>query len=349
MNTEDFIEQYFYFPFSDCIDKIQQKNDGFDIEIVSAQANVNLEISKLTNKYTVKNTIISANPAKENLIIICIKDNPNLLNFCLTKIQENDISNYSDIFVVDDRPSSTDNLDIVKEHKNISYCQINNDMNIFNYSVINNIAAAYGRYLDKKRLIFWNSDLWPTTKYTIPNLLEKHISNQSNISGTKLIYPSQEDYGIFFGKYNHILGQNLQNAFLTIQHGGIIWGYQKAFQSLYPTHQWRFYPRDHDMASVDNRCLAVTGALHIINIEDFIELGGYSVSFSVSFQDIDICQRAYKSKMKVYYFGTEELFHAETITNKVSYNTGSQQMMSDNIIYRYVWSKSLPKLLGYTL
>lgn len=348
MNRETLISKYLHFDFGKCLENINKQQNQFELRIPYLVVNKENNFLEKHNSYHISSKILSTDINKQNLIIICIKDNSDLLNFCLQNIYKNDAYQYCDVLVIDDRPSSTANVDVIEKYNGTSYCKITNTDNIFNYSVINNIAASYAKYLGKKRLIFWNSDIWTNRKNTLPNLIEKHINNKSDISGTKLIYPSQNDYNVFFGKYNHILGKNLQKVFLTIQHGGIIWGYQKIFESLYPTHQWRFYDRNHDLACIDTRCFAVTGALHIINLESFMRLGGYGISFAVSFQDIDLCQRAAQAKMKIYYLGTEEMFHAETITNTISYNLWSTPMITDNILYKTIWSKELPKLLGYS-
>lgn len=350
MNITEFIEKYLHFPFNDCLGKIDATPDQFDIEIRSIYHNNQFELIEANNRYYINTEYVSIDTSKKNLVIICIKDNPDLLSFCLKNLYSHDIYSYCNILVIDDRPTSPDNYNVIKNYNNILYCKISNDKNIFNYSVINNIAAAYGKYIGSERLVFWNSDMWTEHHHVLPNLLDKHINNHSTISGTKLVYPSQQDYETFFGKYTHVLGEHIKRAFLTIQHGGIVWNYNTKAECLLPAHQWRFYNQDYDFASIDNRCFAVTGALHIINTDSFIDLGGYGVSFSLSFQDIDLCQRAVRSNKKVYYFGTEHMFHAETITNTGSYNHNiNSPMITDNMIYRLIWSKELPKLLGHRI
>jgi GT2 family glycosyltransferase len=118
---------------------------------------------------------------------------------------------------------------------------------------------------------------------------------------------------------------------------------------LRPSHQWRFYQQDHILASTDQRCFAVTGALHVINTKDFVDLGGYSCCLASSYQDIDLCQRAVQKQLPVYYIGSEFMFHAETITNVDGQNINNSRLyQSDRLVYEYIWQPQIQKLLGMT-
>lgn len=348
------IEQYLFFPFDDATSSITQEYSKIEIPtiLLSLNQNNSIDFYEDRNTFTVfgKN-IESANTQKQNVIIICIKDNPILLDFCLKQIRLNDIDQYCDVIVIDDRPSNTDNEQIVQKY-GYMYIRIINTSNIFNYSVLNNIGATYANKLSKKRLIFWNSDLWAENKNTLPNLLKKHINYNSAISGTKLVYPSQEYYNEIFPDKQHVLGKKLQSSYNTIQHGGIVYVSLKSHiypkPLLHPIHQWRFYDRYHSLANIDTRCFAVTGALQIINTKDFLYLKGYCCSLYTAYQDIDLCQKAVKENIKVYYLGSEEMFHAETITNIDGQNNRQSSLWaSDRLLYDYLWCNKLSNILGF--
>lgn len=352
MTTDKFIDQYFVFPFEDTIVSLIDDNHHFDMRNIEFSLVDNeLFAKEKINSHTIDGDFQYMDHTKENGLIICIKDNPKLLSFCLDQIRKQEIDQYCDIIIVDDRPTSDSNLQIVKSFQ-YNYCKITNSLDIFNYSVLNNIAACYASIFHKKRLIFWNSDMWSDNHNTLPQLLNKHISHNSSITGIKLIYPQKKDYEKIFSEYNHVLGEHINKFYGTIQHGGIFFIPSRSVlsnnQPMYlPSHLWRFYEADHQLASIDTRCFAVTGACHVIETGDFIKLGGYACSLAAAYQDIDICQRAVEKNMSVYYIGSEQMYHAETITNDdgKKFNT-SPIYLSDKLAYTYVWQSKIQNLLG---
>jgi hypothetical protein len=355
MNRDFFIKKYFNFPFSKIVSLLNTNNAfcEFDFDQIFLSLSENrkdIQVSERVIKYSCRTDIGDVDNQKENIIIICIKDNNHLLNFCLDNIYQNNIDQYCDILVIDDRPLSSDNHFLCL-NKKITYCQINNTDDTFNYSIINNIGASYAKLFDKKRILFWNSDLWTDNPNTLKNILKAHIDKNSTITGTKLIYPNQSDYQNLRVQ-EHVLGKHLANSYGTIQHGGIIFIPSPCLVNpkslmFMPSHQWRFYQQDHSLASIDQRCFAVTGALHIINIKDFLDLGGYGCCLASSYQDIDLCQRAVQKQMPVYYIGSEFMFHAETITNVDGQNINNSKLyQSDRLVYEYIWQPQIQKILG---
>lgn len=355
MNRDLLIEKYFTFPFDNIVSLIGADNESWHFDFNKIALSVSedkqaVHLSENIAKYTCSTKIGDISSTKENIIIICIKDNNHLLKFCLDNIYKNNINDYCDLLVIDDRSSSRDNEEICI-HNKITYCKLDNLYNEFNYSIINNIGASYARLFDKKRILFWNSDLWTDSINTIPNILKEHIANNSSITGIKLIYPDQSYYQKLLVK-EHVLGKTLENSYNTIQHGGIIFIPSPCMVNnnllmFMPAHQWRFYPKDYGLASLNCRCFAVTGALHVVNTKDFLDLGGYGCGLATSYQDIDLCQRAVQNNLSVYYIGSEYMLHAETITNEdgKKYHT-SLAHQSDRIIYEYIWQSKMPQLLG---
>lgn len=291
------------------------------------------------------------------VIIICSKDLDQVLKFSLSKLKDFSYLDNYDIVLVDDR-SSTDNIVNISDEFETSCIRIDNTLDIFNYSIINNIAAAYALSLNKKLLIFYNNDVWPSNHTVLDSLVDKHHLYKSDITGCKLLYPSKNDYENI-GKPPHLLQDYLDKIYSTIQHGGIEFilrhssfmdnsrTYAGPKITFAPTHSWRFYRQDTTMSSYDTRCFAVTGALHIINSSSFVELGGLNPSLGTTFQDIDLCIRAIESNRSVYYIGSEHLFHAESITNSRDNITQSPDFISDNILWDLSWGKKLPNLLGF--
>jgi len=318
----------------------------------------NIEGSITNNLYTFTLKRCRFNDEKKSLIIICSKDNANILEFTLKKLYDYGVLKNHDVLLVDDRSVSSDIL-LLSDKYQISYLRIDNSINIFNYSIINNIAVSYANYYNKELLIFHNNDLWPIDKYSLDNLIKKHFQYNSTISGCKLLYPSEKEYQEI-GKPKHLLDDNLSNAYETIQHGGVFFTLRaSAFSDdarffgnsnlvLTPCHSWRFYKKNHHIASQDSISESVTGAIHIISTKNFISLGGLNTGMSIAFQDIDLCLKAIENKMTIYYIGSETMIHAESITNAKEGVTKTADFSSDHVLWDLLWGVKLPHLLGYS-
>lgn len=294
---------------------------------------------------------------KKSVIIICSKDNAQILEYSLSKLKEFKLNIDHDILLVDDR-SASDSVYSLAEKFNTSYLRINNSTNIFNYSILNNIAACYTIHYGKELLIFYNDDMWPSHHDSLSRILNLHQTHSADITGVKLVYPSKTQYEEL-GKPYHLLETNLDYIYDTIQHGGIFFSASPSLFidqnrtflnpsiSLKPFHTWRFYRKDYQLASVNMRCYAVTGALHIIKSSTFMDLNGFNIGMGCSFQDIDICLRAIEFNKTILYVGSEYMYHAESITNAKEKITQQPEYISDNILWDLVWSVKIPHILGF--
>lgn len=353
------IQQYIRFPFDSLkgygnfaenqkneihLDKIVFLNNENAQQIQKAIIRTEFKFELCRNRFT----------DKDSVIIICSKDNSNILDYTLSKIYQYEINNQHDILLVDDRSISDNILNLSDKYKT-SYLRIDNNDNIFNYSVLNNIAASYAQYYNKKLLVFYNNDVWPSHENSFKNIIAKHKISNADLSGCRLVYPTESDY-LSLGKPQHLLDSFIDKVYNTIQHGGIFFFFRKSWfldndgkgQLVYvPNHLWRFYQHDHPIASSDSRCYAVTGAVHIIDTQKFIDIGGLNHSMSTTFQDIDLCMKLLENNMNINYIGSEYMYHAESITMLKENWHKKQQFISDNILWDYIWGPKLPKILGY--
>jgi len=293
----------------------------------------------------------------KHIIIICSKDNGKILDHTLDILKQYRINESYDILLVDDRSVSNDILELSDKYET-SYIKISNDNDIFSYSAINNIAACYAKHHNKELILFYNNDLWPSSESTIDNLIKKHYDHKSDISGCRLIYPTQEEYEQL-GKPNHLLSTHLDKIYGSIQHGGIHFilrngtfldsnrKYYGDHVVLAPTHLWRFYDKDTKLAKTDALCYAVTGAIQIIKTETFISLNGFDDGLCTAFQDIDLCLKAVEKNLSVNYFGSECMAHAESLTQAIEQNNYQKTITSDNVWWDIKWGTKLPYLLGF--
>lgn len=342
------IKIYDIFPFPEISGSILKNTNSFSVDLNKSSWSIdidfNITVTGETHRYDVDFKLNKFNHLNRLAIVVCVKDNPNILNFCLDNLQKCRINKYCDILIIDDRSKDDSNLELAKKY-NCSYIKVNNSADIFNYSNLNNIAAAYCNFFEKQKMICWNSDMWTDNPDTFLKILDCHHFANSSITGTRLIYPPKEQYENIFGSYKHVLGDSMDKYYNTIQHGGIVYVpsnslLKKNHLTLLPFHQWRFWNKDYYMANLDIPCVAVTGALHVLNLADFISLGGYNMSLASSFQDIDLCQRAIQKGKTVLYAGSQQLYHAETITNNSEGNLKKPTMVSDRILYEYIWWKN---------
>ena len=323
--------------------------------------------SEITNTITVERYLVSKNNSELNVsvvdnlvnfsllrdkfsskpgcIIICSKDNSHILKYCLEQIKKYGIDKEHDVLLVDDRSQTMDILKLSDEYET-SYLRVENNNDIFNYSLLNNIAAMYCLNKNKELLIFYNNDLWPENEKTLPNIIDLHKKNKASITGCRLVYPTKEHYEEL-GNPQHLLEKYFDQLYSTIQHGGIFFDSPAHSNYPAPSHLWRFYPKDTSMACDNNRCFAVTGAIQVINTKDFFDIQGFNIGMGGAFQDIALCIEAFKQNKIVYYVGSEHMYHAESLTNVTEKITLTPDYASDYLLWEYLYGIHIVYILGY--
>jgi O-antigen biosynthesis protein len=148
------------------------------------------------------------------------------------------------------------------------------------FSVTCNVGAviAPGEWL-----LFTNNDV-----ELLPECVSRMmaVSTRRTIVGAKLLYPDQR-----------------------IQHGGVFYDRNTGCFD----HRHRFRERMYVPACYTDYSL-VTGALILIHRDLFQELNGFSLDFSMSYEDIDLCLRALSRGAHIIYQGAAEAYHSEGST-----------------------------------
>jgi len=351
---------YFNFDFSifnqiDCskVNKVYKfSNPRFFIEQSAFNANSpNLQATFFLDDYLFSLRLENFKEKNDNVVLICIKDNSELLDFVLSKIKKSADENCCDILVIDDRPEN-DSVFQVAIKNQISYLQVSNSADIYSYSMLNNIAVYVASVFGKKTCLCWNCDMWPADDQCLSSLLNKHFEHNACLSGTRLIYPSEADHRQIL-KWVPNTNQKIGDQFGKIQHGGIYFqpfsrGETRSSIIFEPVHQWRYFESDHFLACRDMPIPAVTGAFWIINCKDFIEAGGLNPSLPCILQDIDFCLKLTMNKKMVYYLGSNFLYHAEGFFH-TKFKTAEDVKISDKTIYHCIWAKHIEVILGLTL
>ena len=243
-------------------------------------------------------------------------------------IHTHNINNVANILLIDDRPTDGSNKNIAIEF-GCSYLKVTNSQNIFNFSMLHNLAThiLYRRHKSLKTIILWNADLWTKDSDTLPKLLKLHQENQSTISGTKLLYP---DSDCPLSSPSPHPGK--------VQFGGSMFAPRTDMGGLFPFHLYRGFDSEDEKVNCNKGEVFITGAFMIIDAKWFIKSGGFCPLYMVGYQDADLCLRAQTERKKVYYFGKNlELYHYESYVRGIENKNLNQIPFPDTHLYVYFW------------
>ena len=220
-------------------------------------------------------------------VIIPNKDEKETLQTCLEMLEKNTGYQNFEIIIVENN-STTD--EIFRYYKELSG---NRKIHLlrwgkeFNYSAINNFAAAHAK---GEYLLFLNNDV----KSINPDWLEEMLGvcQRPEVGGVgaKLIYPDN-----------------------TIQHAGCVIG-----MGGIAGHMFVDMPADHTgylhKASLLQDMSAVTAACMMMKKAAFEEVGGFTEELSVAFNDVDLCLKVRETGRLIVYDPYVQLYHMESKT-----------------------------------
>jgi len=270
-------------------------------------------------------------------ILLCIKDNAELLQFTLNNMKQNKIFDFANVLIIDDR-SETDHIKTIALESDCSYMRVDNTANQFNFSMLHNLAthALKTKSPNLKDIILWSSDLWTNNPEVLPTLYRKHTENKNTITGTKLLYPTK-----------NFLYHKPDRAD-KVQYAGSMFGPRPNEVGLFALHMFRGYPKDDPKVNCDKGELFITGAFLIIDAEWYIKTGGFCPSLKASYQDVDLCLRANEQNRRVMYYGEElYLYHYENLTLDATKEDLKKVQLSDTLWYKGFWEPQRIKNLLY--
>jgi len=272
--------------------------------------------------------------ASKPTAIIPIRDCSDIVTMCMDCMKETGAFDLMNVIIVDDR--STEDIGSIASKYCVSYLRVDYD-STFNFSMLCNLAAKVCHDLGNTQVIMWNADLFISDISNLHRFIEKHNKLGSTISGAKLLYPPDE-YSMGHGDTQNILDNfpSMVGKWRgTIQFGG--GGFVKTPESplqYSPIHMYRF--TNDPAASVDSTAAFVTGAMHMIQLEQFVSIGGYNPSLEKNFQDVDLCLIL----GNVHYFGKDIAFyHDESPSFSKHNNKSGQQILSDHMLYGLLHNK----------
>ncbi len=153
----------------------------------------------------------------------------------------------------------------------------------FSSSINNGAEKATSQYL-----ILLNNDIVVTAGWLSAMIAVLEREPTVGIVGSKLLYPDG-----------------------TVQHAGVSF----TDESL-PLHAFQYAQRDHPSVSAEREFQAVTGACLAIRRELFTRVGGLSLRYRNSYEDIDLCLAVRQLGHKVIYTPHSVAYHFESKTAK---------------------------------
>ena len=250
-------------------------------------------------------------------IVIPSKDNPKLIETCLSGIKNAKIKsgiNTIEVVIVDNgsaegsRALITDVIKTVScgSEENMKADEYNAELSVyegdggirvkyvykpetFNFSAMCNLGVklSSGQYL-----LFLNDDIEITDELFIQKLLYFAKMDHVGAVGCKLLYPGEEG---------------------RIQHTGIT-----VLKYPGPSHKLSTFTDDKEYYFGRNSgvhdCLAVTGACLMVSREKYFKTGGFHDKMKVGYNDVDLCVSLYENGLMNVVNNDCILIHHESVT-----------------------------------
>ncbi len=218
-------------------------------------------------------------------ILICNKDHKDILERCISSIEEKTTWNNYELIICENNSTEDD----IREY----YEKLGADPKVrivtwkggseFNFAALNNFAAknAKGDYL-----ILLNNDTEVIEGGWIEALLESAQKVNTGAAGCLLVYPDD-----------------------TIQHAGMCFSGGDVFHL--GMHETVTYPGFLGCYARPREVSSVTAACMMVRKDIWDKLGGLDEDFKVAYNDVDFCLRARFAGYKIEYTPYAKLYHHE--------------------------------------
>jgi glycosyltransferase involved in cell wall biosynthesis len=225
-------------------------------------------------------------PAPLVSIIIPTRDRAALLERCIASIHARSDYRPFEIIVVDNGSVEEETFAFFRKAETENSIRVLRDTGPFNYSRLNNSAAAQAH---GDLLVFLNNDTEIDDPEWLTEMVRHALQPEVGAVGARLWYPDG-----------------------TLQHGGVVLGLGGVAGHAFP-HIPRGHPGYFNRAMLQQNCSAVTGACMAVRRAVFEELGGFDeVNLGVTFNDIDFCLRLAERGYRVVWTPYANLIHHES-------------------------------------
>jgi O-antigen biosynthesis protein len=229
-------------------------------------------------------------PAPLVSLIIPTRDGYDILKTCIESIVKRTRYPHYEILVVDNQSTCIKTLTYLGELSAAGTVKVLTYNHAFNYSAINNFAAAHAQ---GGLLGLINNDVEVISPDWLTEMVSHAMRPQIGCVGAKLYYPDD-----------------------TIQHGGVVLGIGGV-----AGHSHKYYPRSangyFDRLRVVHNVSAVTGAALMLRKNLFDSVGGLDdAHLAVAFSDVDLCLKVMAAGYRNVWTPFAELYHHESISRK---------------------------------
>jgi GT2 family glycosyltransferase len=249
---------------------------------VAARVSILEDISQLRVRFAIPE------PAPEVALIIPTKDQVDILRTCVTSILEKTVYPNFTITIVDNRSELAETKEYLSYIARNEKVTVLRDERAFNFSAINNRAAA----LQKAPILgLINNDIEVIAPLWMSELVGSLWRDSVGAVGARLYYPSN-----------------------ILQHGGVVLGIGGV-----AGHSHKGRPRSDvgyfNRIILPHNVSAVTAACMLVKREVFERVGGLDEgTLSVAFNDVDLCLKIRQLGMRIVYNPHAELYHHESIS-----------------------------------
>lgn len=224
-------------------------------------------------------------PAPRVSIIIPTRDGLDLLRQCIESVLAKTTYPNYEIIVVDNGSVKPETLDYFSHLTTQPNVRVLHDDSPFNFSALNNRAAAQagGDYL-----CLLNNDIEVITPDWLDEMVSIAAQPGSGAVGARLWYPND-----------------------TLQHGGVLLGLGGVAGHMHANlRRWQlgYFGR----AVTTQNLSAVTAACLVIRKSIYDQVGGLNEELAVAFNDVDFCIRVLKAGYRNVWTPHAELYHHES-------------------------------------
>ena len=237
-------------------------------------------------------------------ILIPSKDNPEVLRKCISSVYDKSTYKNYEIIVIDNG-SNESNKAIIEEMKGkYPFAYLHRPME-FNYSAMNNIAAAEAK---GSVLLLLNDDMEVVTADWLERMVGQLMQEDIGAVGAKLLYPDST----------------------LIQHVGVTNAVDGPVHKLLRKDDTFSY--NHGRNKLIYNVIGVTGACLMVRKSDYDRVGGLKEDLRVAYNDVDLCFSLYELGLRNVIRNDVILYHHESLSR-------GADIMSDEKMKRLKWER----------
>jgi glycosyltransferase involved in cell wall biosynthesis/predicted SAM-dependent methyltransferase/cephalosporin hydroxylase len=219
-------------------------------------------------------------------VIIPTRNGSDLLRKCIESISKKTTYPNFEIIIIDNGSDDEHTLDYLRELMSRSRISVIRDERPFNFSALNNVAAAHA---NGSVLALINDDIEVITPNWLTEMVSHALRPDIGAVGAKLRYPNDR-----------------------IQHGGVVLGVGGMASHAHKgmvIEDYGYFGR----ATLIQNFSAVTAACLVVRKDLYLEVGGLNeVELAIGYNDVDFCLKLREAGYRNLWTPLAELYHHES-------------------------------------